>query len=262
MSDLFLHAFFAGSLFAVMAGPLGSMVIWRRLAFFGDTIAHAALLGIALSLIMHLPATMGVLIVSLTLAITLVIFTAKKFLAPDTLLAIFAHASLGFGLVALSFSSALQIQYNQYLFGDVLSIDVRDLVTLAIGVVIVLTTIWYFWHDLLTTTISEELAISEGIHVTRVKIIFMILLALCITVALKIIGALLITALLIIPAAAARFISTSPLQMMVKAVFAGIISVAIGLASSLYFDFPTTPAIVCGAFIVFMVTQIGIFKTT
>jgi zinc transport system permease protein len=261
MTDLFLQAFFAGSLFAIMAGPLGSMVIWRRLSFFGDTIAHTALLGIALGLVLHLPAMVGVLIVSLSLAITLVIFTAKKFLAPDTLLAIFAHASLGFGLVALSLSNTLQIQYNQYLFGDVLSIDARDLTTLGIGVGIVIITIWYFWHDLLTITISEELAISEGVHVNRVKIIFMILLALCITVALKIIGALLITALLIIPAAAARFLSTNPLQMIVKAVLAGIISVAIGLTSSLYFDLPTAPAIVCGAFIVFMMAQMRILKS-
>jgi zinc transport system permease protein len=260
MSDLFLRAFCAGSLFAIMAGPLGSMIIWRRLAFFGDTIAHAALLGIALSLLFNLPSTIGVLVVSVALAITLVVFSSKKFLAPDTLLAIFAHASLGLGLVALSLSSTLQVQYNQYLFGDVLSIDFRDLGTLFVGVIVVLATMWYFWHDLLTTTISEELAISEGISVKRIKLIFMILLALCVTVALKIFGALLITALLIIPAAAARFLSSTPTQMMVKAIGIGIISVVIGLTGSFYFDIPTAPAIVCGAFFIFTLARVVMLR--
>jgi zinc transport system permease protein len=260
MSDLFMRAFFAGSLFAIMAGPLGSLIIWRRLAFFGDTIAHAALLGIALSLLLSLPSIIGVLIISVALAISLVVFTARKFISPDTLLAIFAHASLGFGLVALSLSNTVQIQYNQYLFGDVLSIDVQDMTALALGVIIVLTTVWYYWHDLLTTTISEELAISEGIRVKQIKIIFMILLALCVTVAIKIIGALLITALLIIPAAAARFMSLTPTQMMLKAALAGIISVAIGLTCSLYFDLPTAPAIVCGAFFVFILSRLMAIK--
>lgn len=260
MSDLLLRAFFAGSLFAIMAGPLGSLIIWRRLAFFGDTIAHAALLGISLSLLFNLPSTIGVLIVSIALAIALVVFTARKFLAPDTLLAIFAHASLGFGLVALALSNTVQIQYNQYLFGDVLSIDVQDMVALALGAIIVLTTVWYFWHELLTTTISEELAISEGISVQKIKLIFMILLALCVTVAIKIIGALLITALLIIPAAAARFMSSTPKQMMVRAALAGIISVGIGLTCSLYFDLPTAPAIVCGAFFIFILSRVATIK--
>jgi zinc transport system permease protein len=261
MIELFLRAFCAGTLFAIMAGPLGSVIIWRRLAFFGDTIAHAALLGIAFSLVFKLPSTVGVLIVSLALAITLVLFSTKKFLAPDTLLAIFAHASLGLGLVALSLSSTLQIQYNQYLFGDVLSIDYQDIVTLLLGVIIVLITIWYFWYDLLTTTISEELAISEGISVQRIKLIFMILLALCVTVALKIFGALLITALLIIPAAAARFLAITPTQMMIRAVVVGIISVVIGLTGSFYFDIPTAPAIVCAAFFVFALARVMILRS-
>lgn len=261
MTDLFLRAFLAGSFFAIMAGPLGSLVIWRRLAFFGDTISHAALLGIALSLLLSLPSMIGVLIVSVALAIALVFFTAKKVLAPDTLLAIFAHASLGLGLVALSLSNTVQIQYNQYLFGDILSIDIEDMVALALGALIVSATVWYFWQGLLTTTISEELAISEGTSVKQIKLIFMILLALCVTLAIKIIGALLITALLIIPAATARFISSTPLQMIFKAVLAGIISVVIGLTCSLYFDLPTAPAIVCGAFFVFLGTRLVTLRT-
>lgn len=255
MSDLFLRAFLAGSLFAIMAGPLGSIVIWRRLAFFGDTLAHGALLGIALSFLLHLPPLIGVVLFSLVLAVILVMFASKKFLAYDTLLAVFSHASLGFGLVALSLSSTLQIQFNQYLFGDILAIDSKDLIVLASGVVIVLTTAWFLWQDLLTTIISEELARSEGIPVHRVKLIFMILLALCVSVALKIVGALLITALLIIPAAAARFFARSPFQMIIGAIFVGIFSVALGLLGSLYFDLPTAPTVVCATFLMFVLSR-------
>jgi zinc transport system permease protein len=256
MSDFFFRALLAGSLFSIMAGPLGSIIIWRRLAFFGDTLAHSALLGISLSFFFHLPPTLGILVFSIALGVALIRFSAHKALALDTLLAIFSHASLGFGLVALSLSSGLQTHFNQYLFGDILAIDQKDLLMLAVGVVVVIGTTWFYWQRLLTTIISEELAISEGIPVHRIKLVFMVLLAVCVSVALKIVGALLLTALLIIPAATARYFAKTPAQMTVSASVVAILSVIIGLFGSLQFDLPTAPLIVCSAFCVFFFSRI------
>src|SRR5690554_6071319 len=248
LNDFFWRALLGGFGVALIAGPLGCFVVWRRMAYFGDTLAHSALLGIALSFLFSIPLNLGVLITSVILAMALLLFSRNKTLATDTLLGILAHSALAIGLVALSFMPEVRIDLTGLLFGDLLAMNRNDLLWIYGGAVVILTLLSVLWRGLLMSTIHEELARVEGVPVERLRLLLMLMFALVIAVAMKMVGVLLITALLIIPAATARRLANTPEQMAALAVVFGFIAVAGGLSLSWHLDTPAGPSVVVTAF--------------
>ena len=246
-----VRALLAGIGIAIMAGPIGCFIVWRRMAYFGDTMAHSSLLGVALGIVMGANLTISVIFTAMLVALLLVALNSLKKFATDTLMGILSHATLAIGLVSISLMTWLRVDLIGYLFGDILSVTQFDIIIIYVGVIVVNLTMGLLWRPLLAITVSEEIANAEGIAVWRIRLVFMLLIAFVIALSMKIVGILLITALLIIPAAVARRFSSSPGQMAFMAIFFGILSVSIGLASSLQWDSPTGPSIVLTAFILF-----------
>ena len=254
MPDFVLFALIAGIGVATVMGATGVFVVWRRMAYFGDTLAHSALLGVAVGFIAGIDVNIGIVGVCLFIAVGMVYLRSQRHLAEDTLLGILAHSSLALGLVAVSFLSALRVDLMSYLFGDILAITPTDIGWVYGGGTVALGVLAWLWKDLIAITVHEDLARTEGVNIIRTQIAFMILFALVIAMAMKIVGILLVTALLIIPAAAARRFARTPEQMAIFAAIAGSIAVALGLQGSLLWDLPSGPAIVVAAALIFVVT--------
>lgn len=253
MPDFMWRAVVAGLGVALVAGPLGAFMVWQRLAYFGDTLAHASLLGISLSVAFHFNMNLGILMVALMVALLLVSLQRKNWLASDTVLGILAHACLAFGLVTLNWVKGPQVDILGYLYGDILAVSFQDIALIYGGGLFIVVVMMMIWRPLLSATVHSELAAVEGVSVERVRLIYMCLLALVIALSIKIVGVLLMTALLIIPAATARRFSRTPEQLALSSSFTGSVSVMGGLALSLYTDVPAGPAIVCLAAVLFAV---------
>lgn len=254
MADFLLYALLAGLALAVVAGPLGSFVVWRRMAYFGDTLSHAALLGVALGFLLDISPALAVTVGCLLLAVLLVTLQQRQPLASDTLLGILAPSTLSLGLVVLSFMHDVRIDLMGYLFGDLLAIGTADLAWILGGSAAVLVLIIVLWRPLLAITVHEELARVEGLPVATLRMTLMLLIAVVIAVAMKIVGVLLITSLLIIPAAAAQRHARSPEQMAFGASVLGIVAVCLGLAMSWFKDTPAGPSIVVAAAALFLLS--------
>lgn len=256
MPDFLLHALLAGIAVALVAGPLGAFAVWRRMAYFGDTLAHSALLGITFGLLLGVNLNLAVALGCLLLALVLVALQNNRFLATDTLLGILSHSTLALGLVCVSLFSGTRIDLLAYLFGDILSVNTLDVVTIWLISVAVIGAIAWLWRPLLAITVHEELAQVEGIAVTKVRTALMLLMALVIAIAMKVVGVLLITALLIIPAAASRRLTQTPEAMALVASLLGCIAVSLGLFASYFWDSPAGPSIVLAATGLFGVTLV------
>lgn len=254
MDDFFIRAMLAGVGVAMIAGPLGCIVVWRRLAYFGDTLSHAALLGVALALLFEVDMTLAVFVISALVALILTYLRRRDVLSADSLLGLLSHSALALGLVVLAFMSWVRVDLMGFLFGDILAVSTMDIaIILAVGVV-VLAVLAMIWRPLLAATVSAAIAEAEGAKPERANLIFMLLMAVTIAIAMKIVGVLLITALLIIPAAAARRFANGPEMMAVIASLIGIISVVGGLFGSLEWDTPSGPSIVVAALACFLVS--------
>lgn len=254
MTDFLFHALCAGLMLALVAGPLGSFVVWRRMAYFGDTLSHGALLGVALGLLLDISPGLAVTVSCVLLAVLLVTLQRRQALASDTLLGILAHSTLSLGLVTISFMRDVRIDLNAYLFGDLLAVTPSDLLWMALGCALVLVLLLWLWRPLMAITVHEELAQVEGLPVNYIRLALMLLIAVVIAVAMKIVGVLLITSLLIIPAAAAQRHARTPEQMAFGASAAGMLAVCLGLALSWYQDTPAGPSIVVSAAALFLLS--------
>ncbi|AYC30928.1 zinc ABC transporter permease subunit ZnuB [Pseudomonas cavernae] len=252
MPDFLLNALIAGLTLALVAGPLGAFVVWRRMAYFGDTLSHAALLGVALGLLLNVSPTLAVTAGCLLLAVLLVTLQQRQPLASDTLLGILAPTTLSLGLVVLSFMQDVRIDLMGYLFGDLLAVSPTDLAWIVGGSALVLLALLGLWRPLLAVTVHEELAKVEGLPVAGLRLALMLLIAVVIAVAMKIVGVLLITSLLIIPAAAAQRHARTPEQMAIGASLLGLLAVGAGLALSWFQDTPAGPSIVVAAASLFL----------
>ncbi|MEO0380813.1 MAG: metal ABC transporter permease [Pseudomonadota bacterium] len=253
LDDFLVRAGLAGIGTALAAGPLGCFVVWRRMAYFGDATAHAALLGVALSLAFQGQIMLGVLATALTMAI-LVQTLSGRGLAEDTLLGVLAHSALAIGLVAVSFLSGARLDLMGYLFGDILAVNVYDLGLIWGGAAAVIALLLWRWQRLLTATLNPDLAQASGISFRTEQMVLTIALALTVAVAIKAVGALLIGALLIIPPAAARPLARTPEAMAVITTAIGSSATVAGLGASFQFDTPTGPTIVCVAAALFCAT--------
>ena len=260
LDDFFIRAILGGIGVAVVAGPLGCFVIWRRLAYFGDTLSHSALLGVALAFLFELNITLTVFCISVVVALLLMLLQRRASLSSDALLGLLAHSALAVGLVVLAFMTWIRVDLLGFLFGDILATTKADLAMIWFGGLAVLITLIKIWQPLFAATVSYELAAAEGTRPNFTNIVFTVLLAAVIAVSMKIVGVLLITALLIIPAAAARRFSASPEQMALIAIIIGICSVWLGLWGSLEWDTPAGPSIVVAALVCFILSILPLPK--
>ena len=252
MPEFLLLALLSGLAVALVAGPLGCFVVWRRMAYFGDTLAHSALLGVSFGWLLSINLNLAVTCGCLLLAMLLVVAQQKRILANDTLLGILSHATLALGLVLASTQTNARLDISAYLFGDLLAVSRTDTLTIGALSILVLSALVYLWKPLLAITVDEDLAKVEGVPVFWVRTALMLLMALVIAIAMKVVGVLLITALLIIPAAAARKLSKNPEQMAITASGLGMIAIAGGLGASFIWDFPAGPSIVLCAALLFV----------
>ena len=260
LDDFFIRAILGGIGVAVVAGPLGCFVIWRRLAYFGDTLSHSALLGVALAFLFELNITLTVFCISVVVALLLMLLQRRASLSSDALLGLLAHSALAVGLVVLAFMTWIRVDLLGFLFGDILATTKADLAMIWLGGLAVLITLLKIWRPLFAATVSYELAAAEGTRPNFANMVFTVLLAAVIAVSMKIVGVLLITALLIIPAAAARRFSASPEQMALIAIIIGICSVWLGLWGSLEWDTPAGPSIVVAALVCFILSILPLPK--
>jgi zinc transport system permease protein len=244
MEPFMIRALAAGLGLAVVAAPLGCFVVWNRMAYFGETIAQAGLIGIALGMLLKLDLTLAVLAVAILTAGLLILLGRQKLLPLDSILGIVAHAALALGVVATALVKGPSVDLVGYLFGDILSVTGEDLWWVFVGGSAVLATLWWIWQPLLALAVHEELAAAEGVPRDRTRAIFIVLLAVTVAVAMKVIGILLIVAFLIMPAAAARVFARTPEQMALLAAGTAVIGVVLGLMLSLSLDVPGGPAIV------------------
>ncbi|WP_425092179.1 iron chelate uptake ABC transporter family permease subunit [Tropicimonas sp. S265A] len=250
LDDFMTRATLAGIGVAFAAAPLGCFVVWRRMAYFGDATAHAAILGVALALAFQISIFVGAMVVALVMALTVTVLAGRGY-AMDTLLGVLAHSALAFGLVAVSFLSGVRLDLMAYLFGDILSVSRTDLLVIWGGAAVVVALIMWRWSALLTSTLNEELAYASGLNPRQEQLVLTIALAITVAVAIKVVGVLLIAAMLIIPAAAARGLSRTPEAMAFIAAAIGAISAVAGLQGAYVLDTPAGPSIVCVATLLF-----------
>lgn len=252
-ADFFLYALISGVSLALVAGPLGSFIVWRRMSYFGDTLAHSALLGIAIGLMTDSNPQVSIIISCLLLALLLTFLERRPALSTDTLLGILAHSSLAVGVLVLALSRSQRINLEGYLFGELLTVAGTDVIWIVAVAVIVAVLLFRFWNDFLSMTVHAEMAAIEGINVRRLNLLLVIMLALTIAVSMKIVGVLLITSLLIIPPAAARQLANTPERMALIASGIGALSVLAGVVTAFFLDTPVGPTIVVIAALVFFI---------
>jgi len=258
MLDSFIvRAVVAGLGIAVIAGPLGCFVVWRRMAYFGDTLSHAGLMGVALGIMLGIDPTVGIIVTGLVVSLLLLSLQQQRRLPTDTLLGILSHAALSIGLIAVSFMDEVRFDLMGYLFGDILAVTLADLAWIYGGGALLLAALAVIWRPLIALTVHPDMAIAEGAGQMPVRLTFMVLMALTVAIAMKIVGILLVTALLIIPPAAARRFARSPESMAMATVAVGGAAVVGGIAASFAWDTPSGPSIVAAAAIIFALSLVA-----
>ena len=256
LDDFFLRALLAGVGIAVVAAPLGCFIVWRRMAYFGDAMAHSALIGVALGLALGIQSTFGVVLAVGIITLLLVALERKPWISSDTGLGILAHGSLALGLVALSLVGGRGVNYSAWLFGDILAVSRQDLAYIYGCGAFLLLVLLAVWRPLLAVTAHQDLAQAEGVPVLRMRAVLILLIALVIALAMQLVGVLLTTSLLIIPAAAARRYARTPEMMAALAAAIGAAAVVLGLYGSLWWDIPSGPSIVLAAVALFALSLV------
>lgn len=254
LDDFVVRALIAGVGVALVAGPLGCFIVWRRMAFFGATMSHAALLGVSLAFLLNVNVTLGIVGACTVTALVLLSLTRLHVVPTDTLLGLLAHASLALGLVAISFQETVRIDLLSLLFGDILSVSRGDLAWILGGGAAALATLGAIWRPLLSATVHEELAQVEGVRVRLVQAAFVLVMAVVVAIAMKIVGLLLIISMLLIPPAVARRFAVTPEAMALLAAAVGVIAVFGGIEASLAWDTPAGPSIVTAATALFVLS--------
>ncbi|PPR47251.1 MAG: High-affinity zinc uptake system membrane protein ZnuB [Alphaproteobacteria bacterium MarineAlpha5_Bin9] len=262
LDDFFIRALIAGIGVAIVAGPLGCLVIWRRLSYFGDTLSHSALLGITLAYSFSINISLSVFLISGIVAIILINLQKRTKLPGDALLGLLAHSTLAIGLVIIGFLSFIRFDLMGLLFGDILAVNIEDIFVIWLGGLSILGILFIIWKSLFAATVSYDLAAAEGMKPDRSNLIFTLLLAGVIAISIKMVGVLLITGLLLIPAAMARNISNNPQQMIILSILGGILSVVIGLFCSLEFNTASGPTIIVVALAFFILSLFPLKKST
>ena len=248
-------AWIAGSILGLLSAPLGCLVLWRRMAFFADALAHGTLLGVALAVWWQLPMGIGVALVSIAVVLGLVLINDER-LPVDAVLAVVAVTLLCLGLLTLTQLTNQQANVLGFLFGNLLELDWADLPMLAVSVAAGLALLVYIWPAQVKLATHEALARIQGIDPTRQRLFFMGILAGFCAIALQAVGSLLISGLLVLPALTARLYSTAPKQMVIIALVIAQLGVTLGIWGSIWLDIQTGLSIVLVLAILFFAALI------
>jgi len=246
MDDFLIRATLGAALLAAAAGPLGCFILWRRMAYLGESIAHMGLLGAGIGILIGANAVVG--IAALAIAAALVMAQSENRIIPaDIHVGIVGHIGLALGFILLASMETVRADLMGYLFGDVLALSERDILMIAGAGIGVLTATAFLWRPLLRLAVSGDIAAAEGYGRKGPQTVFLVLVALLVAFGLKVVGALLIVALIIIPPAAARPFAKSPRQMAILAAGVGAVSAPLGLSAAYVTDAPAGPCIVLAA---------------
>lgn len=254
MFDILLPAWIAGTLLTLITAPLGAFVVWRKMAYFGDTLSHSALLGVAFGIFLNIDPYIAVILMTIVIALALIWLEKHANQSLDTLLGIISHTTLSLGVITIALLNNVRVDLMSYLFGDLLAISYLDMGLIAIGVIFVGSILLFFWRDFLMVTINPELAQIEGLNVEKIRLILMLLTALTIALSMKFVGALIITSLLIIPSATARRFAQTPETMVLYAILFSLLAVSGGLLFSALKDTPAGPSVVVCAGVLFLLS--------
>lgn len=234
----------AAALLPMLSGPLGCLVVWRRLAYFGDALAHGGLFGIALGTWLSISEHATTFIISIAFAAFMTVLMRRGTLASDTLLGILAHSAMAIGIVSLALLDEPLAHMHEALLGHITSLTSADLMVLAMATLIVWAALYRVWPALVLLCLHEDLARAEGIKRDHMHLLIMVLMSLSVAVGVKLVGVLLMTSFLIIPAATARQFASSPGQMVRLSLLFGLSATLLGLALSLMSALPPGPAMV------------------
>lgn len=255
METFFIYAIVGGIGVAITSGSLGSFIVWKRMAYFGDAMSHSALLGIALGFLFHINVTLGIILVAMAFSFILAYFQRQRTFSGDTVLGILAHSALAVGLVVLSQMKSLRIDLMGYLFGDILAIGMQDIIVIYTYMAFTLCTVYILWQNILLMVIQPDLARVEGVDTEKTRLFLLLLIAVFVALSIKIVGMMLVTSMLIIPAATARKFAATPERMVIFASIVGIIAVLCGLGASLQWDTPSGPSIVVSSALLFILAH-------
>jgi zinc transport system permease protein len=256
MDDFLVRAIFGAAVLGAAAGPLGCFVLWRRMAYLGESVAHMGLLGAGLGLLLGVAPIAGVAGVALAAGLIMARATDRH-IPSGTLIGLVGHVGLALGFVVLSTMETVRADLLGYLFGDVLAMSPEDIAAVVVGAAVILLALWFLWRPMLKITVNRDIALAEGNRTAVVDIAFVVLVAGLVALALKIVGALLIVALLLIPPAAARPLSRTPEAMAVFAAVLGALSAPLGIGGAFLTDAPAGPAIVLAAAGLFVLASLG-----
>ena len=254
LDDFLLRSIFAGLIMVTIAAPMGCLMVWQRLAFLSDTLGHAAVLGVGVGLMLQLLPIVGVLAVALLIVFSLSRVSSFNSALSETTLAIISHTGLAGGIILVGLLPAGRVNLEAILFGDLLATTPADLLSLLLTTLLLLVLLAYHWRGFVALSVSREIAQAEGIEVRKLQFLMYAMIALLVAVMMKVMGVLLIAAMLVIPTTSARLFSRSPEQMVLISALYGIGALAGGIASSFHFDWQTGPAIVVNATVLLLLT--------
>lgn len=256
MDSFLINALLAGWGVSFLCGPLGSLLLWRRMTFLGDTLNHGALLGVSLSLFIPITPLLGVLGVSFVMSGLIVWLHFSQKINHEVILNLLSYGTLSLGILLVSCFSRNSLDLSSYLFGDILACTLEDVKMIAGGGLFVMVFLGWQWSSLLLSLISPELAFVEGVPVKRMVFLFLCMISLVVALTSQMIGILLLGALLIAPAATAQHFSSSPEKMVFLSVLIGGFSISIGLFLSVLLNTPTSPTIVLTSIFVFFLSRL------
>lgn len=257
MIDIFFfQSLLAGIGLSFITSPMGCFLVWRRMSFFGDALSHSALLGVALGLIFNINVHLGIFIVCLAVALILVFVDDRADLPSDTWLSMTSYTALALGIVLMNKMPSIKVDPASYLFGDILALQNQDFFWIFGCAILVSLFIYRYWQPLLLLTFDEGLAQAEGMPLARLKLGFMLILALTVAVSLKFIGVLLVPALLVIPPATAKQHAKNPEQMVFYALSFTLAGISGGLFLSLVFNIATGASIILACLSLFVLSQV------
>jgi ABC-type Mn2+/Zn2+ transport system permease subunit len=260
ISDYLTYPFIQRALLAsVMAGILcpfvGNFVVLRRMSFFSDAISHSAFAGIAVGAMLGADLSMSSVIVAILIALLIAFLSEKTTLSHDTVIGVAFSGAIATGMLVMGMLKGYRADLFAYLFGDILAITNNDLLLILAVTILTITSLLLFLKPFLQITFNRDLAKVEGINVRFFEYLLFLIIAVVITVSLKIVGIILVTSLLIVPAASAKNLASSMKRLFMLSSFFGVLAGIVGLIGSVYLDTPSGPTIVLVSIGIFFLTM-------
>lgn len=256
LDDFIIRALLAGVAVALATGPLGSFIVWKKMAFFGDALAHSAILGVAIGILLGVNGSVSIAAFAVLFSALIALLKRQNLFEGDTILGMTTNGALALGIIVIALTAPSRFNILNLLFGDILATSYQDIIIMYSGAAVIIGGMIYIWRPLLLATINEDLARVEGVNVPLISFIFTLMVAMMVALSIKIVGVLLVSSLLIIPATTARILSKTPERMAIFASSFGILSIGLGIFSSLKLDTPAGPSIVVVLLVVFAIVSI------